>query len=83
MQGIGEQSPSNLFPSDRSSALPFGSELLDMIQSMEKARVLGAADGPVLPQDITASKEAELAILLLLLCFVLLQSRTWGEQLPV
>lgn len=64
MQGIGEQSPSSFFPSERSSAFPFGSELLDMIQSMEKASVLGAADGAVLPQDTTVSKEAELAILL-------------------
>ncbi|TNN88200.1 hypothetical protein EYF80_001416 [Liparis tanakae] len=47
MQGIGEHSPSSFLPSDRSSVRPFGSELLDMIRSMEKASVLGAADGPV------------------------------------
>lgn len=73
MHGIGEQSPSIFIPSEdsttrRSSKRPFGSEVLDMIRSMEKASAFGAADTPFLPpssrgQDIAVPIGRELDML--------------------
>lgn len=72
MQGMGEQRLTIFLPSEissprRSPDEHFGSEVLDMILSIEKARAFGAAVAPVLlsspGQAMTVSRGRELAIL--------------------
>lgn len=67
MHGTGEHKPTIFLPSAISTPWRvFGSELFDMILSMEKASAFGAAGAPLLlsclVQDITVSKGRELAI---------------------